>query len=78
MTMDLWTDPNLTPFMAVTAHWIEVETISTPQGPQFNLRLQSDLIGFHHIPGHHSREHLAHAFIHVLNCIAIAHKVRIN
>ncbi|THU85233.1 hypothetical protein K435DRAFT_625180, partial [Dendrothele bispora CBS 962.96] len=21
-TMDCWTDPNLTPFMAVTAHWI--------------------------------------------------------
>ncbi|KAJ7595849.1 hypothetical protein C8J56DRAFT_775322, partial [Mycena floridula] len=22
-TMDLWTDPNLVPFMAITAHWIE-------------------------------------------------------
>jgi len=76
--MDLWTDPNLTPFMAVTAHWIEAERISTPQGPQFNLHLRSDLIGFHHIPGHHSGEHLAHAFIHVLDRIAIAHKVRIN
>ncbi|KAJ7572573.1 hypothetical protein C8J56DRAFT_741363, partial [Mycena floridula] len=21
-TMDMWTDPNLVPFMAVTAHWI--------------------------------------------------------
>ncbi|KAH9950785.1 hypothetical protein B0H21DRAFT_679919, partial [Amylocystis lapponica] len=21
-TMDLWSDPNLVPFMAVTAHWI--------------------------------------------------------
>ncbi|KAE9402646.1 hypothetical protein BT96DRAFT_784491, partial [Gymnopus androsaceus JB14] len=21
-TSDLWTDPNMTPFMAVTAHWI--------------------------------------------------------
>ena len=53
MTMDLWTDANLSPFMAVTAHWIEVETVPTPQGAQYNLRLRSDLIGFHHIPGHH-------------------------
>ena len=77
MTMDLWTDPNLSPFMAVTMHWIEVESIPTPQGMQYNLRLHSDLIGFHHVPGHHNREHIAHAFLHVLDRIGIAHKVRI-
>ena len=71
MTMDLWTDPNLSPFMAVTAHWIEAESISTPQGPQYNLRLRSDLIGFHHVPGHHSGEHIAHAFLHVLDRIRV-------
>ena len=76
MTMDLWTDPNLSPFMAVTAHWIEAESISTPQGPQYNLRLRSDLIGFHHVPGHHSGEHIAHAFLHVLDRIRVTHKVR--
>jgi hypothetical protein len=75
MTMDLWTDANLSPFMAVTAHWIEVETIPTPQGAQYNLRLRSDLIGFHHVPGHHSGEHIAHAFLHVLDRIGVTHKV---
>jgi hypothetical protein len=75
MTMDLWTDANLSPFMAVTAHWIEVETVPTPQGAQYNLRLRSDLIGFHHVPGHHSGEHIAHAFLHVLDRIGVTHKV---
>ena len=75
MTMDLWTDANLSPFMAVTAHWIEVETVPTLQGAQYNLWLHSDLIGFHHIPGHHSREHIAHAFLHVLDRIRVTHKV---
>ena len=75
MTMDLWTDANLSPFMAVTAHWIEVETVPMPQGAQYNLRLRSDLIGFHHVPGHHSGEHIAHAFLHVLDCIGVTHKV---
>jgi hypothetical protein len=73
--MDLWTDANLSPFMAVTAHWIEVETVPMPQGAQYNLQLCSDLIGFHHVPGHHSGEHIAHAFLHVLDRIGVTHKV---
>lgn len=75
MTMDLWTDANLSPFMAVTAHWIEVDTVPTLQGTQYNLRLRADLIGFHHVPGHHSGEHIAHAFLHVLDRIGVAHKL---
>lgn len=54
MTMDLWSDPNLSPFMAVTAHWIEAKPISTPNGPQFELTLRADLIGFHQVPGRHT------------------------
>jgi len=75
MTMDLWTDTNLSLFMAVTAHWIEVDAVPTPQGTQYNLRLRADLIGFHHVPGHHTREHITHAFLHVLDRIGVAHKV---
>ena len=75
MTMDLWTDANLSLFMAVTAHWIEAETVPMLQGAQYNLRLRSDLIGFHHVPGHHSGEHIAHAFLHVLDRIGVTHKV---
>ena len=75
MTMDMWSDPNLSPFMAVTAHWIEAKEISTPKGPQYEINLRSDLIGFHHVPGWHTGEHLAHAFLFVLDCINIAEKV---
>lgn len=73
--MDMWTDPNLSPFMAVTAHWIEAKIISTPQGTQYELKLRADLIGFHSVPGHHTGEHMAHAFLYVLDRIGIAEKV---
>ena len=32
---NLWTDPNLSPFMAVTAHWIETKVTQTLEGPQY-------------------------------------------
>jgi len=73
--MDMWSDPNLSPFMAVTAHWIEAKSVSTPNGQQYQLNLRSDLIGFHRVPGRHTGEHLAHAFIYVLDRIQIADKV---
>ena len=73
--MDMWSDTNLTPFMAVTAHWIETTTVQTPQGPQHILKLRSDLIGFQRCPGRHTGEHLAQAFLHVLKRIKITSKV---
>ncbi|KAK0445675.1 uncharacterized protein EV420DRAFT_1572148, partial [Desarmillaria tabescens] len=50
-TCDMWSNANLVPFMAVTAHWIETKEVHPPNG--------TDLIGFHHVPGHHDGEHLA-------------------
>ena len=50
--MDMWTDLNLSPFIAVMVHWIE-PTMETADGPQDILKLQADLIGFHCIPGQH-------------------------
>ena len=76
--MDMWSDPNLTPFMAITAHWIETTPIQMPRGQQYMLKLCADLIGFQHVPGNHTGEHLAHAFLHVLDRIGIASKVRFN
>ncbi|KAJ7831395.1 hypothetical protein B0H14DRAFT_3464096 [Mycena olivaceomarginata] len=32
-TMDLWSDRNKTPFMAVTCHWLQATLIDTPAGP---------------------------------------------
>lgn len=38
-TMDMWSYPNKTPFMAIMAHWIEATIQETPQGPQHILKL---------------------------------------
>jgi hypothetical protein len=71
----MWSDPNLTPFMAVTAHWIEGRIEDTPSGPQRILRLRADLVGFIQVPGQHTGEHLASAFLHVLDRVDITSKV---
>lgn len=71
----MWTDSNLTPFMAVTAHWIESSIQQTPDGPQHILKLRADLIGFRRVPGRHDGEHLAYAFLHVLDRLSITSKV---
>ena len=61
--------------MAVTAHWIETTTIHTADGPQYILKLHADLVAFHHVPGRHTGDHLAEAFLHVLDRIGITLKV---
>lgn len=75
MTTDLWSDSNLSPFMAVTAHWIETKEVSTLDGPQLELKLRSDLIGFHRVPGHHDGEHLAQSFLYIIDRLSLAKKV---
>jgi hypothetical protein len=67
-TMDLWTDFDKKPYMAVTAHWLE----KTQQ--QVNLR--TDLIGFVHLPGTHTGERLAGVFLWILDRLKITKKVR--
>ena len=71
----MWTDPNLTPFMAVTAHWIEAKIQQTNHGPSQKLNLRSDLIGFIRVPGRHNGEHLAQAFIFALSRVGALSKV---
>ena len=61
--------------MAVTAHWTQGELTTTPQGPQYKLDLRADLIGFHRVPGRHNGEHLACAFIYILDRIDITGNV---
>lgn len=73
--MDMWSDPNLSPFMAVTAHWIQAVPKETSEGQDFILELRADLVGFHRVPGHHTGEHLAQAFMHILERLSISHKV---
>jgi hypothetical protein len=74
-TMDMWSDRQKKPFMAVTGHWLQATLIDTPAGPQYTLTLRTDLIGFLRVPGHHNGEHLATAFIYILDRIDIASKV---
>jgi hypothetical protein len=71
----MWSDPNLTPYMAVTAHWIKGQTENTPTGPKRTYTLQADLIGFHRVPGRHTGKHLAHSFLYILDRLKITHKV---
>ena len=75
-TMDLWTDPNLVPFMAVTSHWIQGIYKETIDGIKLTLKLRSDLIGFQRVPGRHDGKHLATAFIYITDRIRITHKVQ--
>lgn len=58
--------------MAVTAHWIQA---TTGEDGTDQLKLRSDLIGFHKIPGRHTGLHLAHCFLHILDRIKITEKV---
>ena len=78
VTTDMWSDPNLSPFMAVTAHWIETEIVQTARGPQYRLKLRAELIGFHRVPGSHTGEHLAQALLYILDRLGIASKVSHN
>ena len=74
-TMDLWSDPNRTPYMAVTSHWIQGINIETIEGTKLILKLRSDLIGFQWVPGRHDGRHLATAFIYITDHIGITDRV---
>ena len=73
--MDLWSDPNRTPYMAVTSHWIQGIYKETIEGTKLTLKLRSDLIGFQRVPGRHDGKHLATAFVYITDRIGITDKV---
>jgi len=47
-TTNLWSDPLLWPFFAITAHWLACHTHST------GLELWIALIAFHHVNAQHT------------------------
>ncbi|KAK7443788.1 hypothetical protein VKT23_015568 [Stygiomarasmius scandens] len=49
ITEDMWSDPNLKSYMAVTAHWIERKAESLAGGTCHRLVLKSALIGSIHV-----------------------------
>lgn len=69
-TTDLWTDPNKHAFMAVTAHWLD------RQAGSGSWYVRSELIGFHRVPYQHTGQHLALAFLQVLERVGIVEKVK--
>jgi len=58
--------------MAITAHWIM--PIALAQNLT-QLTLYTDLIGFIHVSGQHTGEHLAYTFLYTLDCIHVTKKV---
>lgn len=74
-TTDVWSDPNMTSFMAVTAHWIEGTDVKTMTGVQKRLELRTDLVGFLRVPGKHTGKHLAHCFLFITDRLGITQKV---
>jgi hypothetical protein len=73
--MDMWTDLDLKPYMAVTAHWIQRQSTKTSHGSHETLELRVDLIGFMSVPGSHSGRRLAEIFMFIINCLKIEKKV---
>ena len=68
-TIDMWSDPDLKPYMAVTAHWLKLV--------QEKLTLRAELIGFLHLSETHSRERLAESFYFIITRMGLGKKVSI-
>jgi hypothetical protein len=62
-TMDIWTDFDKKPYMAVTAHWLEQASLQMSKRLQQKIHLCIDLIGFIHISGSHTGKRLAEVFL---------------
>ena len=73
--MDVWSDPNLAPYMGVTAHWVAMGTDESIRGSAKRLILRSELIGFQRIPGSHTGEHLAHVLLSIVDRVNMTSKV---
>jgi hypothetical protein len=71
LTMDIWSDPDRKPYMAVTAHWMECQSLQQQQ--RINLRI--DLLGFVNVSGAHSGDNLATVLLFVIDRFQIADKV---
>jgi hypothetical protein len=62
--------------MAVTAHWIQAIKVEHASGPPTEeLVLRVDLVGFCHLPGHHTGKHIAQLFVFVTDRIRVTSQV---
>ncbi|KIK81337.1 hypothetical protein PAXRUDRAFT_156319, partial [Paxillus rubicundulus Ve08.2h10] len=67
-TADIWSDKNMQPFLATTAHWIAKNEALT-------LKPKTALIGFYHLPRSHTGKNISNMLLHLLNCARITEKV---
>jgi hypothetical protein len=68
LTSDLWTDKNMTSFMAVTLHWIA-------RSHEGELELLTALGGFRWVRDKHSGENIAARFVDILEELDILDKI---
>jgi hypothetical protein len=71
ITLDVWSDQNLRPFVAMTAHWIAKIEGTTA------IQLKTALIAFHRLYGRHDGETLAQTVVELLDRAEITTKVRL-
>lgn len=67
----MWSDPDLVPFLGVTAHFIVRDE---PSGKP-TLSLRSALLAFRHLPGSHTGENLALALHKIIKAAGIERRV---
>ena len=70
-TMDIWSDHNRRPFLAITAHWIAKVEGTTA------LQLKTALIAFHRLRGRHDGKTLAETVLRLLDKAQVTVKVSI-
>jgi hypothetical protein len=58
---DLWSNSNLRPFLALTAHWLGRDAPGSP------LRLKTALFAFHNVMGKHDGKNLADISVHLMD-----------
>src|SRR5713226_4581775 len=71
ITMDVWSDQNRQPFLAMMAHWVAKVKGTTA------LQLKTALIAFHRLGGRHDGKTLAETVMKLLDRAQITVKVRL-
>ena len=61
--MDIWTDSDYWPYMAVTAYWLQRVVENTSIDSRLKLIFCTDLIRSHKVPTGYTGEHFAGAFV---------------
>ncbi len=69
-TMDIWSSASLSPYLAVTSHWIARDGDTNN-----NLSLKATLIGFHHFTGPHMGKSIASVILSLMDHANITSKV---